>query len=376
MKFATHFFSLLFFIHFCVSAQQRTLDSLFGVGAFSSVVEHVSSLESPTQKEAFLWASALQNLGQDQEALTVYATYLEEPFNPKYIYPYAKLLTSYAQPKKADDLFSALIEADSTNGEYYYQRAKLRKGSMPDAFFEDLEKGFAQQPNHLKLANFYVRELIAQKRYVDATRTANQVFYNFPNNPGMHASMGQLCFTQKDYRKSIFHFEHLIDLPDTPLFVLKKLGDAYTNSKDYDKALTTYERLLQKNEEDHYLMVQMAELYALNGNTNRALELNNLAYAMKDVSREKQLYTFGFIFQQKKDYAKAIEFYKDCLAENPVNEKALFARATCADQLDLPKKDTIKYYEAYAKVYPKKGMYSTTVSMRLKQLKREAFLED
>lgn len=349
---------------------------MFGVGSFSLVVQKVSQLENPTPKEAFLWASSLHNLGQDQEALKVYATHLETPFNPKYIYPYAKLLTSYGQPKKADDLFSLLIEADSTNGEYYYRRAKLRKGSMPDAFFQDLETGYKQQPNHLKLANFYVRELISQNRYADATRVANQVFYNFPNNPGMHASMGQLCFTKKDYRKSIFHFGHLTDLPDTPLFVLKKLGDAYTHIKEYDKALKTYEQLLQKNEEDHYLMIQMAELYALNQNTTRALELTNLAYAMKDVSREQQLYTYGFIFQQKKEFKKAIAFYEDCLAENPLHEKALFARATCSEQLGGTLAESIRYYNAYVKAYPSKGKYTTTVKVRLKQLKREAFLED
>lgn len=372
------FFIQFSFIIYClnIQAQTKELDSLYAVAAYGQLIEQASQLENPTQKQAFLWASALQKMGLDKDALSVHEAYLTEPFNPKYALSYANLLKTFGRNEEAKNQYTKLIEADSTNAEYYFLRAKLLQKLKDEDFLDDLEKGYQMQPNHLSLANFYVRELIKRRTLHIADKIGNQVLYIDPKNPGMHGNMGQLSMRQNKYTKAIFHFEEIADLPDTPDFVYRKLGEAYTHIRKYDKALEALQILLLKNPKDHYLMVEMAELYALDGQLDKAMELNNKAYALKDVSRDTQNYNYGFIFQQRKEYQKAFDFYNDCLKENPTHEKALFARASAADQLDIPMSKKIGYYEAYLRQFPDRGKFRSSAKIRLSKLKTDAFMEN
>lgn len=371
-----NFFSILLILLFVDTgvAQSNMLDSLMAAGEFAKVIQMAdASTERQDKKQAFLVAKAYISLGNAKKASEVYQQNLEDGDQLQHFYSYGKVLLQQDQTKLADSIFSYLHEQNPKNAEFLYRLALAKQKLNDDDFKKTLYKAYDLQQNHLLVTYELAKEELKQKNYAVAIRVASQGLWNNPENTSLLSIKGQALYSRGKWKDCISTFNQLKELTDVPLFVELRLAKAHVNLRNYPEALAHYKTCLAKDPTDHVLFEDAAEVATLCEETDLALLYISQAYALKDVSRARQLYIFGTVFLQKEDYEKAIGLFTQCIEEDANQEKATYALANAKDRFYADQEKILEAYELYLQNFPD-GKYVDLADYRVKELRKEVFL--
>jgi tetratricopeptide (TPR) repeat protein len=143
--------------------------------------------------------------------------------------------------------------------------------------------------------------------------------------------LAQVLAEQKKFDEAIVEFEQgmLLDPKDYELH--HGLGQVYALQRNFDAALAEYERALA--------LMPSAE--------NEYLKLSRRAGARRDVVLER----IGILYGERGDHARAIEYYKKALAENPYFADAHFNLAVGLGNLGK-REEALKHYEEAVRLEP------------------------
>lgn len=105
-------------------------------------------------------------------------------------------------------------------------------------------------------------------------------------------------------------------------------------AKKYAKAEVEYRKALQKDGKRSDISYNLARSLQAENKQEEALKVYEQAAKLENnaVKRSSSYYNAGTIYQQKKDYSKAIEAYKNALRSNPTHQKARYNLELCKQQ--------------------------------------------
>ena len=195
------------------------------------------------------------------------------------------------------------------------------------------KEGFPLRASNLLGDYYYLGKVVpqnfaeAKKHYEAGTKWNQQVLYydqdkkEFYHQAGweiQHADRSMWRIIETTYcnfklgnYKDVVAQSNSLEMQDAPLTIKENLGWCYFNGQgtavDYKKATEIFQKGVEQN--SAYSMYMLGKCYEVNKEIDRALAMQEKAYATKAAG----LYAYeagNLWFHTKKDYDKAIEWYK------------------------------------------------------------------
>lgn len=147
-----------------------------------------------------------------------------------------------------------------------------------------------------------------------------------------------IYFQLREYDQSIAEYQKMLDkFPQSPLIplVYYGMGDAYFNKGDYQTALNSYNEILSKYKNTEYVIDAINGIqycYLAQGNVNdAAMTISNFVYSNPGLKNLDKLFIKkGDIYYSQRDFANAIQSYKEFIATFPQSSLAAAAHFSIA----------------------------------------------
>ena len=116
-------------------------------------------------------------------------------------------------------------------------------------------------------------------------------------------------------------------------------GNKKASEKEYFFAETDYRKALSESPERNEALHNLGNVHFENGNLNEASQRFFQAQKFAPSKAEKHLafHNMGNVFMKKKDYAKAVEAYKNALRNNPNDDETRYNYALAKELLEKEK---------------------------------------
>ena len=116
-------------------------------------------------------------------------------------------------------------------------------------------------------------------------------------------------------------------------------GNKKAGEKEYFFAETDYRKALSEAPERNEALHNLGNVHYENGNLNEASQRFFQAQKFATSKDEKHLafHNMGNVFMKKKDYAKAVEAYKNALRNNPTDDETRYNYALAKELLEKEK---------------------------------------
>ncbi|MBL0308445.1 MAG: tetratricopeptide repeat protein [Bacteroidetes bacterium] len=150
---------------------------------------------------------------------------------------------------------------------------------------------------------------------------------------------GFICFYNKDYDEALSSFSAIEDSKMYSQVIPYYIAQIYFLKKDYDKLIPYLNKNIERSdvmyrEEMKYLL---GKTYFQKGDYKQALPLLNAYLSKQSKMGKEDIYELGYALYQNKEYAKAIENFKQIYSlEEKLGQNAAYAMADC--YLNLEKK--------------------------------------
>ena len=214
-------------------------------------------------------------------------------FRFKYLFFESQRLKALEDYKKASDLMEQCVAIDPLNA---------------DANFE--------------LAQLYIRT----EQLEPALFYANQAYKLDPTNTWILHSLAQLNLVLGNSEAELKAYKDLAKLEPSTIENQYSLAEAYTRNDLYKKAIQVYNSLENSAGLSEELSVQKERLYIALGDLDSAVEeLQNLIDAFPSMVRYKGM--LAELYHANNFAAKALQIYKDILAQDPAEPRANIALA-------------------------------------------------
>jgi tetratricopeptide (TPR) repeat protein len=343
-------------------------DSLYAVGNYTEALVEYSRI-SPKNENIYLKiARAHQAKGTLGDALFNYKKAATGPEKVLALNEYGKLLITTAHYKKADSIFSILIDTYKNNPNFYYQRGRAKMeirdtsalvntdslvGKKDDnkAFIADFEHAVALDSTHQKALYQTAKYYLKRKNYLLVERLCKKALQSYPENVQIISLLAQDNFSRGFISDAIPLFEKLLKLGQNSQFIYEKLGACYYKRRNYEVAIDYYLKALDFSEEDFYLHANLAKLYNFVEDFKNAEKHGKLAIFYKDLPLDADYYTLGDTYQIHNDWPEAMENFNKALTENKDHKRALYNKAVVADNYYADKEAVLKLYEAFIEKY-------------------------
>jgi tetratricopeptide (TPR) repeat protein len=168
---------------------------------------------------------------------------------------------------------SRFIENDSTNGERYFNRAKLYSEIREyETALKDFNKSAKLLPN--ELAIYYYRGSVYDnlKDFNKAIIDYNKVIELKSDFEWAYTDRGMMYFEIQDYEKAENDFKKALELKPNWTIPLTNLGKVYAKKNEFEKAIEYYERAIQSDSKNHLAYQNLGYVYFLQEKYNLAIK--------------------------------------------------------------------------------------------------------
>ncbi|MDB4728329.1 hypothetical protein OAF63_06020 [Saprospiraceae bacterium] len=271
---------------------------------------------------------------------------------------------------KAQNYYEQLIQIDSTNSYYFKQNAfmAVRTGRPLWAVYY-FEK--ARKINRFDIVTlFELSKLYLQlKDLAQAEEILNWALQVDSTNIKILQSTAQLKYDLKNFEATSQFVQKMMEYGDSTVYFLKLLGYSLVNLDKYEAAVEVLIPALSKVKDKEIVHYYLAAAYNGLEDFLRAEEHYHLAIKA-GISINIPVYysNLASLFEDKKQYKKAIESYKKAYDFNPKPEY-LFHIAKNSDNYYRDKKICMRWYQKYLDTKDKKfRQYSLDRIAQLKEI--------
>ena len=248
---------------------------------------------------------------------------------PAYFAPYGNLSQVYVKQNKPTEALALLEEANKqlpgsplvrdAEGLVLLATKKLKgaRGKFEEAL--RLDPGFNDARFHLGSALMQLDQLDQAKEAFLAVFKQDEAF------PGLAAKLGQLYVRQENYKEAALSYDRALEVDNPPLETRLDAAQAYILAGQYEKALDQTREVLQANPVLSKARALRAEARLGQGKLDEAL-----IEIRQAVDRDRQveyLIILGRVHATRREYADAIDAYRDTLKLDPARLDIRFERA-------------------------------------------------
>ena len=215
---------------------------------------------------------------------------------------------------KAENLCRHYLGANPKNTEAMRLLAEIAEnfGAMEEAEFL-LESAVEFEPTSIQLRLDYLQCLRRRQKLKTAFEQAKYLYDREPKNTTFIAQMA-ICYMQLgDYKTAIELFEKVQQREPQNFANLTSLGHALKTSGENEKGIKIYQKAyeVQPNHGEAYFSLANLKTYKF---TDQEMTDMSAQVASKDLTYRDRihfLFALGKAFEDRKNYRKSFEFYKD-----------------------------------------------------------------
>jgi len=289
-------------------------------------------------------------------------------------YRLALLYAQINRRKKALPLLYRLEKKDPANAEFSYKIGvyETDMNRKLDAFLRAYRKDTAHIKSIRQIVRMY--RMLKYRDSVDYFLTKGlQVA---PDDTPLLRIKVVEAYRRQNYRQMWEDLEKLDSLGYDRLFVYKNKGVALMHLNDTDKALAYLQKASAVDFRDPGVHYYLGLLYEKLNRLDEAEKEFLIAVGLKKPDVDREYLHLGLIAKNRKDYARAIEWFQKARKNNYRNAEALFQLAVVSDVYYKDKKIALNYYEKYLEKFAGKDPEKTTYAQsRIDALKKEMFFD-
>ena len=291
----------------------------------------------------------------------------------------AKLYTKEYRKNDAIPLLEELIKADSLNPEYYYELGMIYKNKGARGFLKSgnyFLSSYKIDTTHIKSV-YELTKFFNKIKFKDSTgifiRKGLQLN---PNSINFNQLYVKYLFKNKEYKQTLVYLKKLEELNFKTLFTYKMYGFTFMKLKDYEQAEKYFKKARTLDWHDAQVLYYLGLINKEKGNIKEA-EMNfRMSIMFLKPEIDKQLFELGLIAIEKKEFKKAIKYFKEAYENNYKNYSALMQLALAADDYYKDKKIPLKYYQWYVERFQDKDKKSFDYAVkRIREIRKDFFNE-
>ena len=279
------------------------------------------------------YASVYQNLsnaysilGKDNLSLETIEKALEiEPNNEAYLISKANKLKFVNEMDKALEIYNQVVNLNPANLLNYYNRAYFYAGigDHDKALIDYKKVEDTTDMSLLKKLYFYrAKSYHAIKDYLSEILDLNRVIDLDPKYFNAYKNRGMAYLELEKFSSAIKDLEKTMKLaPSLYSSLYGVLATTYEDIQNYEKAKENYEKAIQANPLEFFNYQFFSNLYLEIGEYQNALNVLNL-FNKNNPQSPKGLLKLGRLFNEAKDFEKAMLSYKQALLIDPNNLEA------------------------------------------------------
>ncbi|MDQ7915952.1 tetratricopeptide repeat protein [Mesonia sp. MT50] len=374
-------FLIIVFIMPRVGAQTSTLamaDSLYAVGDYQKAIHLYEKQDSLSASVYQKIASAEQARGDLNKALIAYEKSIQQ--NPKLVVAkanYGKLLRLTYQYKKADSVYTELIQQYPQNPDFQYQLGLIKEKLKNPRAYQFFEKAIQQDATHqnalYELASYHYQN----KAFKETENLTQKALTSAPKNIKMQLLSALNAYSQRDYSSALKRYQKVIQLGYTSESVWKKLGMCYYQEAFITKAIEAYQHVLKFNAENASAHLYIGKLYLHKEKLEDAERYLLMALLLSKPKLDENYQSLGLAYKGKQEYKKTMHYFKLALEEDPKKMRSQFELAVAADNYYADLQTRLNYYALFLNKFeeePKASIFIKLSKRRISDLKKEIHL--
>ena len=335
----------------------------------------------PENKQNYLFSlmRAYQQAGRNEDAIKTAEEYIKE--NPSQAQSYATAASLYNNLKdydKAIQMYRKAIELEENTDNQANYLMQIGQIYAQQKKYEEAEKAYEEAKTKSdqewvqQNANSQINQLYQQMGKTDElTNKYEAKLKEEPKNLELLKQLAEIYSQNRQYEKCIELYKKALEIKPEDRNLLSKLASAYQNAKQYEKAITLYEELIAKFPENKQsYLSSLMYAYQQAGRNEDAIKTAE-EYIKENPSQAHTYTTAANLYNNLKDYDKAIQFYRKAIEIEPTNINAM-------EQLAHTYQNAKKYDEAMEiiKKLIEKSPYNKQYYMnKLEQVSRERPIE-
>lgn len=329
-------------------------------------------MTAPVQTKIARAYSALGNYGK---ALDFY----ERAFSKKKKLPitaseYGKLLYRVRRFKKADSIFLQLTNHYPNNPDLHYRLGLAKKQLGDSTATGCFQKAFLLDDSHQKAIYELMLVNLKGKNFEKTASLGQKALATYPENAEILGVLAQNAMAQRKYYLASKHFELLDSLNQASEFVHENLGLAYLHLNQLEKAVEAFQKTLAINPQNTNAYLLLGKTYNRLSKPDLAKDALEKALFFKKLGLDVIYQNLGNTYKSKKEFAKAIGYYKKALEINPYNFHSQYQLAISADNYYKDPQTRLNYYKIFIKkfkTFPNVEAYISFAKYRVGELKKE-----
>ena len=231
--------------------------------ALSLLEKHYSQSGPYWEKFSLLLGGVYGSYKKEKKAIKIYSAILKK--NPKHVEACVLLGKLYFQNKKAEKALKTIEKCEKENpgqGEtsYYLGKIYLSSGNIRMAK-ESFQKSLAIQPTFYQSTLAMGLILEDEGNMAGAINVYKKLLQHWPNNRVILARLVQSLFIIEKNNEVIEYAQKLVLLDPSDLNLRVKLGILYAYRRDYPKAIKIFEEVIKEVPESNKVLYYLAAIY-------------------------------------------------------------------------------------------------------------------
>ncbi|TQD34799.1 tetratricopeptide repeat protein [Haloflavibacter putidus] len=371
----------LFIIIPRVEAQTSTLvlaDSLFAIGNYQKAIQLYKNQATISATVYQKIASAEKTRGNLTQALSAYKKAIaQEPNLLIAKANYGKLLRQTYQYKKADSVYTELIQKHPKNPDFHYQMGIVKQRLKDTTAVHYFQKTIQLDSFHQNALYYLAKHFYTKKNFSKTEKLTQKVLQKNNLNLKINLLSAQNAYTQKHYKTAVKRYLNVLNLGYKSATVYEKLGAACYQESQIKKAIGFYQKAIRLDPQKASAHASLGKLYLLHEKPKKAEEHLLLALLLSKPQLDELYQSLGLTYKLQKDYKKALPYFKLALEENPNKIRSQFELAVAADNYYAELDTRLSYYKLFLNKFElnsKATYYTSLAKRRISDIKQEKHL--
>ena len=222
----------------------------------------------------------------------------------------------------AIDIFTAILEKDTTNAEVYNNLglcyANVGNDEKAEKFYlRSIELNSRIAQTNINLVDIYYK----QKRFSEGINILSYAIDMLPDDLIFRHYLARFYMEDAKQDLAIDELEYILDKQPDNYDAYYDLGRVYFELGNYDSAIENFENILEYKDENEWIYFYLGEAYQANDEIDKAL-----SNFLKAIARNNRLAIAykkaAVLYMARKDWDDAIEYFEDYLnMDIPQEEK-------------------------------------------------------
>ncbi len=234
---------------------------------------------------------------------------------------------SHAQAAGEGDTAGLTAEQQRKYNYYFLESMRLKTAGKLDAAFCMLQHCLSINPQAASALHEMAQYYITFKQMKAAIAAMEKAVEYAPDNYWYAHGLANVYMQENMADKATQQLESMAERFTDKTYPLYHLVDSYNRALEYDKVISTLDRLEQRIGKSEQISMEKFRIYLQKGDNKKAIEeIESLA---KEYPRDLRYQVLlGDTHMQNGKRDKALDLYREVLAEEPDNAMALYSMAT------------------------------------------------